>query len=95
MDSVEIQLALYSDMKIPHYAPKVLLWTNSLGFTAIIKSLSSELYLRSENPMRCVMESDNTKVHSNNARARRAQFAAMSSRAINSDKQSKIFGIKN
>lgn len=31
------------------------------------------------------MESDNTKVHSNNARARLAQFAALSSRAIYSD----------
>lgn len=37
------------------------------------------------------MESDNTKVHSNNARARLAQFAALSSRAIYSD----FFGIKN
>lgn len=73
---------------------KGLLRSQSLEFIEIISSLSSELNLWFLNQMSGMTESDNTEVHSNNARARRAQFAAMSSRAIYWDKQSKIFNIK-
>lgn len=86
--------ALYSDMKVPHDISRILLRSQSLEFIEIISSLSSELNLWFLNQMSGMTESDNTEVHSNNARARRAQFAAMSSRAIYWDKQSKIFNIK-
>lgn len=80
--------ALYSDMKVPHDISRVLLRSQSLEFIEIISSLSSELNLWFLNQMSGMTESDNKKVHSNNARTRRAQFAAKSSRAIYWDKQS-------
>ena len=47
---VEIQLALYSDMKVPHDIPRVLLQSKSLEFIEIISPLISELNLRFLNP---------------------------------------------